>query len=77
MRIFLKNQALPTPVGCTINNKKVIYMVFSELNIADITLDGSRYGKDIAISYNYNSDVNMSMTINLIASNARFPGIIC
>ncbi|NIG87619.1 MAG: fimbrial protein [Serratia symbiotica] len=74
LRIFLKGQVVPTPVVCSINNEKVIDVVFGELNSADITLDGSHYGKDIAISYSCNSDVNMQVTINLIANNTRFSG---
>lgn len=74
LRIFLKGQVVPTPVVCSINNEKVIDVVFGELNSADITLDGSHYGKDITISYSCNRDVNMPVTINLIANNTRFSG---
>ncbi|NIG98498.1 MAG: hypothetical protein G5701_05445 [Serratia symbiotica] len=54
----------------------MIDVAFGELNSADITLDGSHYSKDIAISYSCNRDVNMPVIINLIANNTRFPGII-
>ncbi len=71
-RIFLKGQVIPTPVVCSINNEKVINVNFGDLNSADITFDGSRYGKEISLDYSCNSDVNLPVEINLIATNTHF-----
>lgn len=71
-RIFLKGQVIPTPVVCSINNEKVINVNFGDLNSADITFDGSRYSKEISLDYSCNSEVNLPVEINLIATNTSF-----
>lgn len=70
-RIVLKGQTLPTPVECSIQADKRD-VDFKDLSSADITIDGSRYGQELQLTYRCNTPRNLPVKVNMIADNSSF-----
>ncbi|MFC0227776.1 hypothetical protein [Serratia aquatilis] len=72
--ITLKGQTLPVPVECSIqaNNQSAYLVEFGDLNSADITLDGSRYGKEIQLDYRCNSERSIPVKVQMVSDNSVF-----
>ncbi|WON77627.1 fimbrial protein [Serratia sp. UGAL515B_01] len=70
-RIILKGQTLPVPVQCSIQADKRD-VDFRDLSSTDITLDGSRYGQEIQLTYRCNTPRTLPIKINMLADNSTF-----
>ncbi|MFC0226649.1 fimbrial protein [Serratia aquatilis] len=70
--IALEGQIVPTPVECRITNVRGGDVRFGDLNAADITTNGSRYGQEILLSYQCNSELSLPIKLDLVAASSSF-----
>ncbi|WON77524.1 fimbrial protein [Serratia sp. UGAL515B_01] len=70
--ITLEGQIVPTPVECYIFGNQPTNVSFGDLNAADITADGSRYGQGISFNYLCNSGASLPIKLYLIANPSSF-----
>lgn len=70
--IALEGQIVPAPVECFIFSNQSTNVNFGNLNTADITVEGNRYGREIQLYYQCNSAISLPIKLELIAASSSF-----
>lgn len=72
--ITLKGQTLSVPVQSRIqaHNQGAYLVEFGALDSADITVDGSRYGKEVQLDYCCNSERSIPVKVQMVSDSSGF-----